>query len=48
MSPVSRSDQLLPGESARIVTPIDDDESVVVAESAQTPTGPRTVLVPGL
>ncbi len=37
--------QLLPGESARIVTPIDDDEFVVVAESAQTPTGPRTVLV---
>ncbi len=37
--------RLGPGESARVVTPLDDDEFVVVAEGAQTPDGPRTVLV---
>ena len=37
--------QLRPGESARVVTPLDDDEFVAVAEYAQTSEGPRTVVV---
>ena len=37
--------RLDPGESARVVTPLDNEEFVAVAEGAQTPAGPRTVLV---
>ncbi len=37
--------RLQPGQSARVVTPLDDDEFVVVAEEAQAPAGPQTVLV---
>ncbi len=37
--------QLRAGESARVVTPLDDDEFVAVAEHAQTSEGPRTVVV---
>ncbi|HEX2399964.1 MAG TPA: histidine kinase, partial [Mycobacterium sp.] len=37
--------RLAPGQSARVVTPLDDDEFVAVAEGAQTPDGPRIVLV---
>jgi len=37
--------RLAPGESAQVITPLDDDEFVAVAEGAQTPNGPRVVLV---
>lgn len=37
--------RLAPGESAEVVTPLDDDEFVAVAESAQTSDGLRIVLV---
>ena len=37
--------QLLPGQARHVLTPLDDDEFVAVAEGAQTPDGPRTVLV---
>lgn len=37
--------RLAPGQSAQIVTPLDDDEFVAVAEGAQTSKGPRIVLV---
>jgi len=37
--------RLEPGASARVVTPLDDDEFVAVAEGAQTADGPRIVLV---
>jgi signal transduction histidine kinase len=37
--------RLEPGQSARVVTPLDDDEFVVVAEGAQTADGLRIVLV---
>ncbi|MFF2113561.1 sensor histidine kinase [Rhodococcus koreensis] len=37
--------RLEPGESARVVTPLDDDPFVAVAAGAQTPAGPRTVVV---
>ena len=37
--------RLGPGESAQTVTPLDDDEFVVVAEAAQTRAGSWTVLV---
>jgi signal transduction histidine kinase len=37
--------RLAPGQSAEVVTPLDDDEFVAVAEGAQTSDGPRTVLV---
>jgi signal transduction histidine kinase len=37
--------RLPPGESAQILTPLDDDDFIAVAESAQTAAGPRTVLV---
>ena len=37
--------RLAPGQSARVVTPLDDDEFVAVAEGAQTSDGPRIVLV---
>jgi signal transduction histidine kinase len=37
--------QLRPGQSRHVITPLDDDEFVAVAEGAQTPDGPRTVLV---
>ena len=37
--------RLAPGQSAQIVTPLDDDEFVAVAEGAQTPDGQRIVLV---
>ena len=37
--------QLRPGQTRHVVTPLDDDEFVAVAEGAQTPEGPRTVLV---
>lgn len=33
------------GESAQVVTPLDDDEFIAVAEGAHTAAGPRTVLV---
>jgi signal transduction histidine kinase len=33
------------GESAQVVTPLDTDEFIAVAEGAQTAAGPRTVLV---
>ena len=37
--------RLAPGQSAQIVTPLDDDEFVAVAEGAQTSDGQRIVLV---
>jgi signal transduction histidine kinase len=37
--------RLAPGESAQVVTPLDDDEFVAVAEGAQTTDGQRIVLV---
>ena len=37
--------QLLPGQARNVLTPLDDDEFAAVAEDAQTPDGPRTVLV---
>ncbi len=37
--------RLAPGDSARIVTSLDNDEFIAVAEAAQTAAGPRTVLV---
>ncbi|MBJ7341543.1 ATP-binding protein [Mycolicibacterium sp.] len=37
--------RLRPGESAQVLTPLDNEDFVAVAEGAQTPTGPRTVLV---
>jgi signal transduction histidine kinase len=37
--------RLVPGQSAQVVTPLDDDEFVAVAEGAQTPDGQRIVLV---
>jgi signal transduction histidine kinase len=37
--------RLAPGQSAQVVTPLDDDEFVAVAESAQTSAGQRIVLV---
>jgi len=37
--------RLAPGQSANVVTPLDDDEFVAVAEGAQTSDGPRIVLV---
>ncbi|MCW2689721.1 MAG: sensory histidine kinase [Mycobacterium sp.] len=40
--PVAR---LRPGQSARVVTPLDNEEFVAVAEGAQTPADPRTVVV---
>ncbi len=36
--------RLKPGESARVVTPLDNATFIVVAEGAQTADGPRTVL----
>ena len=36
---------LEPGTTVRVLTPIDDDEFVAVAEQAQTPNGPVIVLV---
>jgi signal transduction histidine kinase len=36
---------IAPGESATVVTALDNDEFVAVAESAETAAGPRTVLV---
>jgi signal transduction histidine kinase len=40
--PVAR---LRPGQSARVLTPLDNEEFVAVAEGAQTPADPRTVVV---
>lgn len=37
--------RLTPGQSVRVVTPLDDDEFVAVAEGAQTPEGLRIVVV---
>jgi signal transduction histidine kinase len=37
--------RLEPGQSAQVVTPLDDDEFVAVAEGAETPDGPRIVVV---
>ena len=37
--------RLEPGTTVRVLTPIDDDEFVAVAEQAQTPNGPVIVLV---
>jgi signal transduction histidine kinase len=37
--------RLAPGQSANVVTPLDDEEFVAVAEGAQTSDGPRIVLV---
>jgi signal transduction histidine kinase len=37
--------RLAPGQSARVVTPLDDDEFVAVAEGAQTSDGLRIVIV---
>ncbi|MDT5004836.1 MAG: hypothetical protein QOJ24_2012 [Mycobacterium sp.] len=37
--------RLAPGESTQVVTPLDDETFIAVAEGAQTPSGPRTVLV---
>ena len=37
--------QLLPGQARHVLTPLDDDEFVAVAEGARTPDGQRTVLV---
>jgi signal transduction histidine kinase len=37
--------ELEPGKTARILTPIDDDEFVAVAQYAQTPDGPVVVVV---
>ena len=37
--------RLAPGQSAKVVTPLDDDEFVAVAEGAQTSDGLRIVLV---
>jgi signal transduction histidine kinase len=37
--------QLLPGQARHVLTPLDDDEFLAVAEGAQTTGGPRTVLV---
>ncbi|WP_319458013.1 MULTISPECIES: ATP-binding protein [unclassified Mycobacterium] len=37
--------RLGPGESTRVVTPLDDDGFIAVAEGAQTTAGPRIVLV---
>jgi signal transduction histidine kinase len=37
--------RLAPGQSAQVVTPLDDDEFLMVAEGAQTPDSPRIVLV---
>jgi signal transduction histidine kinase len=36
--------RLAPGQSAQVVTPLDDDEFVAVAEGAQTPDGLRIVV----
>src|SRR6185369_1426963 len=36
---------LVSGQAARVVTPLDTDEFMVVAQGAQTSEGPRTVLV---
>ena len=41
-APIAR---LAPGESRRVLTPLDDEDFMAVAERAQTPAGPRTVLV---
>jgi signal transduction histidine kinase len=40
--PVAR---LAPGESARVAVPVDDDDFLAVAVAADSPQGPRTVLV---
>ena len=37
--------RLRPGESAQVLTPLDSEEFMAVAEGAQTSAGPRTVLV---
>ncbi|PXW96291.1 sensor histidine kinase [Mycolicibacterium moriokaense] len=37
--------RLRPGESAQVLTPLDNEAFMAVAEGAQTPAGPRTVLV---
>jgi signal transduction histidine kinase len=37
--------QLRPGESAQVLTPLDSEDFLAVAEGARTPEGPRTVLV---
>lgn len=37
--------QLGPGESRQVLTPLDSEDFLAVAEEAQTPAGPRTVLV---
>lgn len=37
--------RLAPGQSVQVVTPLDDDEFVAVAEGAHTPDGQRIVLV---
>ena len=37
--------QMLPGQARHVLTPLDEDEFAAVAEGAQTPDGPRTVLV---
>jgi signal transduction histidine kinase len=37
--------RLRPGESAQVLTPLDSEEFMAVAEGAQTAVGPRTVLV---
>ena len=37
--------RLTPGQSVQVVTPLDDDEFVAVAEGAQTPEGLRIVVV---
>lgn len=37
--------RLRPGGSARVLTPLDNDEFVAVGAGAQTPAGPRTVVV---
>jgi signal transduction histidine kinase len=41
-APVAR---LRPGESAQVLTPLDNEDFLAVAEGAQTSAGPRTVLV---
>jgi signal transduction histidine kinase len=37
--------QLRPGESLQVLTPLDKEDFLAVAEGTQTPQGPRTVLV---
>ncbi|HEV7423400.1 MAG TPA: ATP-binding protein [Mycobacterium sp.] len=37
--------QLGPGESRQVLTPLDSEDFLAVAEEARTPAGPRTVLV---